>query len=265
MENVFVGKMSWRQVEAAVARGAAAFFPMGSTEEHGPHAPMGDYMAAEEIALRVARQTQDLVFPTLPFGYSEYFRHFPGTITLSDKCLYQFVWEVVECLIGSGFRHIVLFNGHKGNEPTLLHLVRDLRRENHLLVPVVSPLGFGLTPALSKEVYGDYKIGHGGEPMGSLMGYLFPGTVDVSKAEDWAVKDFYGLRPSGLNGVVFEGVEVSMAVCMEDVTPPSGSLSDPRMASPEKGQRIVEESVARLVRFVKWFKSIDPKTKEDKK
>lgn len=261
METVFVGKMPWRQVEAAIQRGAAAFFPMGSTEEHGPHSPMGDYLAAEEIALRVARETGDVVFPPLPFSYSEYFRHFPGTITLSTQLLHQFVWEVIECLRGSGFRHIILFNGHKGNEPTLLHLARDLRREKGLLVPIVSPLGFGLTPAVSKEIYGDYKVGHGGEPMGSLMSYLFPGSVDVTLAEDWAVKDFYGLRPSGLNGVLFEGVEASMAVCMEDITPPSGSLSDPRVASPEKGKRIVEESVARLVRFVQWFKGIDPQVK----
>ena len=257
MDEVRVARLTWRDVEAAVARGAAAYFPMGSTEEHGPHSPMGDYMAAEEIAVRVARQTGDLVFPPLPFSYSEYFRSFPGTITLTSACLHQLVWEVMECLTGSGFSHIVLFNGHKGNEPTLLHLVREWRRQKKLLVPVVSPLGFGLTPALSKEIYGDYKVGHGGEPMGSLMGYLFPGTVDTSRAEDWAVKDFRGLRPSGLSGVVFEGVDVSMAVCMEDITPPSGSLSDPRMASPDKGQRIVEASVARLVRFVTWFKGID--------
>ncbi len=104
---------------------------MGSTEEHGSHSPMGDYLATEEIALRVARETGDFVFPPLPFSYSEYFRHFPGTITLSTQLLHQFVWEVIECLRGSSFRHIVLFNGHKGNEPTLLHLVRDLRRDIH--------------------------------------------------------------------------------------------------------------------------------------
>lgn len=257
METVSVNKMSWTQVKEAIDRGAAAFFPMGSNEEHGPHAPMGDYMAAEETALRVARQTGDVVFPPLPFSYSEYFRHFPGTVTLSSQCLSMFVGEVVECLIGSGFKHIVLFNGHKGNAPTLLHLVRDIRREKHILVPVVSPLDMGLTPAVSKEVYGDYKTGHGGEPMGSYMGYLFPGTVDVSRAQDWAVKEFRGKPPTGLNGINFEGVEVQMPICMEDITPPSGSLSDPRRASPEIGKRIVDESVARLVRFVQWFKTID--------
>ncbi|MGI5836070.1 MAG: creatininase family protein [Chloroflexota bacterium] len=257
MENVFVGKMPWRQVEAAIKRGAAALFPMGSTEEHGPHSPMGDYLAAEEISLRVARETGDLVFPPLPFSYSEYFRNFPGTITLSSQCLYQFVLEVVDCLIGSGFKHIVLVNGHKGNSPTLLHLVRDIRREKGLLVPVVSPLAFGLTPAVDKEIYGDYKWAHGGEPMGSLMSYLVPGTVDLSRVEDWGSKDFHGL-PAGLDGVVFEGVQVSMPICMEDIAPPSGSLSDPRMASVERGQRMADESVNRLVRFIRWFKGINP-------
>ncbi|MFQ3623585.1 MAG: creatininase family protein, partial [Acetobacteraceae bacterium] len=28
--------------------------PMGSLEDHGPHAPMGDHLLAEEIALRIA-------------------------------------------------------------------------------------------------------------------------------------------------------------------------------------------------------------------
>jgi creatinine amidohydrolase/Fe(II)-dependent formamide hydrolase-like protein len=44
MDRVRSAQMSWRQVEASVRQGAAAIFPMGSTEEHGPHAPMGDYM-----------------------------------------------------------------------------------------------------------------------------------------------------------------------------------------------------------------------------
>ena len=41
-----------------------------------------------------------------------------------------------------GFEHIVLLNGHKGNEPTLGHLIRKLRRDRGLLVPIVSPLAW---------------------------------------------------------------------------------------------------------------------------
>lgn len=258
-ERVRSGELSWREVEAAIARGAAALFPMGSTEEHGPQSPTGDYLVAEEIAVRVARQTGDLVFPVLPFSYSEYFRHYPGTITLRSETLSQVVKEVVECLIAHGFRHIVLVNGHKGNEPTLGHLIRDIRRQHGLLVPIVSPLGFAMSPEFTRELYGDVKTGHGGEPMGSIASYLFPGRVDLARAEAWETKPFLGLPPTGLSGVSFDGTEVGFPIDMEDLTPPSGSLTDPSLASPERGERIVERSVSRIADFVRWFKSVDPR------
>lgn len=258
MDRVRSAEMSWRQVEASVRQGAAAIFPMGSTEEHGPHAPMGDYLEAEEIAVRVARHTGDLVFPCLPFGYSEYFRHYPGTVTLQHDTLFRVVEDVVTCLIDHGFKHIVLFNGHKGNGPTLGHLIRKIRREHGLLVPVVSSLGSALTPEFTRQLYGDAGTGHGGEPMGSIWMYLFPGTVDLTLAEEWGCKVFYGLQPVGLSGVDFEGTEVSLALNMEDITPPSGSLGDPLLASAEKGERIVQRAVEGLVRFMSWFKGINP-------
>lgn len=258
MNKVRTAEMSWRQVEAAVERGAVALFPLASTEEHGPHVPTGDYMATEEIAIRVAEQTGDVVFPCLPFGYSEYFRNYPGTVTLQHDTLFKIVTDVVESLLTSGFSHIILFNGHKGNEPTLLHVTRQIRRKHSLLIPVVSPFGFALTPEFQKELYEGAPIGHGGEPMGSIMLHLFPELVDLSRAEDWATETVHGLAPVGLNGLRFEGVTVGFPIDMEDITPPSGSLSDPGLASEERGRRIVEQSVGRLVRFVNWFKQIDP-------
>lgn len=220
---------------------------------------MGDYLVEEEIAVRVARQTGDVVIPPLPYGYSEYFRKFPGVITLQSDTLYRFVEDVVQCLIAHGFRHIALFNGHKGNEPTLMHLVRKIRREQGLLVPIVSSSSFGVTADLVKEIYGlHYRLGHGGEPMGSVYMYMMPGSVDLSRAEEWGQRPFLGLPADGLSGVLFEGTHVGFAVDMDDITPPSGSLSDPGVASVEKGKRQTDVAVEGAVRFMRWFKSIDP-------
>jgi creatinine amidohydrolase len=261
MDEVRSSLLSWRQVEAAIQRGAAAIFPLGSTEEHGPHAATGDYMIAEEVGVRVARKTGDIVFPSLPFSYSEYFRHYPGTITIQSDTLFRVVEDAVNCLIDQGFKHIVILNGHKGNDPTLGHLLRKIRRERGRLVANVAPLAFGLTPDVQKEIYGENKIGHGGEPMASLWAYLFPGAVDLQRAEDWGTKPFLGLPVASLSGVKFEGVDVGFAIDMEDVTPPSGSLSDPMLASAERGERIVTSAVERLARFMEWFKSVDPVVK----
>ena len=82
-----IGEMPWTEVREAIQRGAAALVPLGSIEEHGPHSPMGDYMAIHDIAGRTGEAAGDLVVPTMPFGYSEYFRHYPGTITLRAETL----------------------------------------------------------------------------------------------------------------------------------------------------------------------------------
>lgn len=257
-DKVRTAQMSWREVEEAVKRGAAAIVPMGSTEEHGPHAPTGDYMITDHIAEQVCQQTGDVMVPTIPFSYSEYFRHYPGTITVRPETLRLLVTDTVGCLLDQGFKHVILFNGHKGNEPILQPLIREFRRDRGVLVPFVAPLGFGMTGAVLKELYGDNPVGHGGEPIGSIASYLFPDLVDLNRAEDWETKQFLGLKTSGLNDVIFEGRAVGMAMNMEDITPPSGSLSDPTLASPDKGQRIVENAIEGLSSFVRWFKSVDP-------
>ncbi|MGH2561311.1 MAG: creatininase family protein [Thermomicrobiales bacterium] len=258
MDKVRTAEMSWREVEAAIGRGAAVLVPMGSTEEHGPHAPTGDYLIADEITARVAQTTGAVMTPTIPFSYSEYFRRFPGTITLQAETLRLLVRDTVYCLLDQGFRHVILVNGHKGNEPILLPLIRQIRRERGVLTPVVAPLGFGLTGAVQRDLYGDTPIGHGGEPIGSLMSHLHPELVDLDRAEAWESKPYLGLPTSGLNGVLFEGRPVNLAINMEEITPPSGSLSDPYVASAAKGERIVEEAVTSLADFVRWFIGVDP-------
>ncbi len=258
MTRVRTAEMSWRQVEEARDRGAAVLVPMGSTEEHGPHAPTGDYLITDAIAERVALATGDLMTPTIPFSYSEYFRHYPGTITLQAETLRLVVRDAVGSLLDQGFRHVVLFNGHKGNEPILQTTIRELRRERGVLVPVVAPLGFAQSAALMRELYGDNPIGHGGEPVGSMMSYVRPDLVDLQRAEDWGSGPFLGESAASLSGITFQGHQVLLAINMEDITPPSGSLSDPRLASREKGERLVTNAVDGLIAFVRWFKTVDP-------
>ena len=259
MEKVCSAEMTWREVEAAIKRGAAAIFPIGSTEEHGPHAPTGDFLVTEEIAMRVARHTGDVVFPCLPFGYSEYYRKYPGTITLQDDTLFHVLEDVINCLIAHGFVHIAIFNGHGGNKPTIGHLLRRIRRDQGLLIPSVSSLGFA-TAYFAKEFHQGRKLGHGGPGMAAFMMYLRPSTVDLDLAEDWGIKEFHGL-PADLPGVIFEGSEVALAIDMDDIAPPSGSFSDPLLATAEKGERVIEHTVEYLVRFMQWFKGIDPRVK----
>ncbi len=66
--KVRTAEMSWKEVESALERDAVAIIPMGSTEEHGPHSPTGDYLITDAIAEQVARATDSVMVPTIPFS-----------------------------------------------------------------------------------------------------------------------------------------------------------------------------------------------------
>lgn len=258
MLTVRTAELSWRALERHRDAGSVVLIPMGSTEEHGPHNATGDYLVTDAIAERAAVKARALMTPTIPFSYSEYFRTYPGTITVQGDTLRFLVRDVATSLIEQGFKKLILLNGHKGNEPILQLLIRELRRDYGLLLPVIPALTFGRTANLMNELYGDQSVGHGGDPMGSLQSYLHPELVDVDAAEEFGPQPFWGQPSDGPGGIVFNGQRVMLALNMEDVTPPSGSLSDPRLASAERGERLIKTSVEAITEFIEWFKTVDP-------
>jgi creatinine amidohydrolase len=252
--------MTWTEVKEAIDRGVAAIVPLGSVEEHGPHAPMGDFAIINEIAGRAGAASGDLVVPTMPFGYSEYFRMYPGTMTVRADTLVAVIEDIVDCLVRHKLRHIVLFNGHGGNTPILEVLTRKLRRAHGLLIPTLSPLQILQAPALIKQLYGEgFVLGHGGEPMGSVYMAVAPGTVKMDRAGDFGRKPVLGMPSDGLGAINFKGVRVAIPLDMDEVTPPTGSLGDPRPASAEKGRALIDHAVNVCADFMKWFRSTDPR------
>lgn len=252
-----LGEMSWTEVRDVVRSGEEriAIVPLGSIEEHGPHAPMGDYVIVDHVAGRVAAETGDLVAPTLPFGYSEYFREYPGTITLRPETLSAVVEDTIDCLLRHGLRRLVIFNGHGGNAPILELVTRKVRRNFGIIIPTISPLRIMQEPEVVKKVYGDgVQLGHGGEPVGSVMMVLRGENVRLERAGDFGRRPVFGMPASGLGGFVFDGIDIAAPLDMSDVAPPSGSLSDPALASAERGQALLDHAVRRCIQFIEWYR-----------
>ena len=137
---------------------------MGSTEQQGIHSLTGDYLAAEAIAKRVAEKAGAYYVPVIPFGCSEYFRCFPGTISLRPSTVEAVITDVVESLTEHGITKIFFINGHAGNTPTIEEVARKLRREKGIVCFSID-LWQGLTPEAKKEIYGEGpdSSGHGGD------------------------------------------------------------------------------------------------------
>src|SRR5215218_11131968 len=118
--------------EAALrAPGALAVLPVGATEQHGPHLPLGtDFLIVEHVAraaaLRARPNIDVLVAPTFQTGSSHHHLSFGGTISLATERYYGALRDMVASLVQSGFRRIFIVNGHGGNHELIELVVRDL-------------------------------------------------------------------------------------------------------------------------------------------
>jgi creatinine amidohydrolase len=117
--TVLLAELTREQIRRA-APTAIAVLPTASIEQHGPHAPViTDTLLCGTVAQRAAEQAagraQVLVAPVLCYGNSHHHRPFPGVLSLSSPTYIAAVTEILEGLVLSGFRKLIVLNGHGGN------------------------------------------------------------------------------------------------------------------------------------------------------
>lgn len=169
-----------------LAPGAVAVVPVGATEQHGPHLPVGtDTFAVGHIAWAAAEAAAEratiVVTPTLPFGSSHHHLPFGGTLSLSTATYYQVVREIVESLIETDFRSILLLNGHGGNRDIIGLVARDLSLEHPVQLAAASywEIARQATAETAWARTGDVP-GHAGAFESSVVLALRPETVTAA-------------------------------------------------------------------------------------
>jgi len=113
-----LAEIPWPEAAALCREQPVVLIPVGATEAHGPHLPLGtDAFLSEELARRVAlaleaRGTKVVVAPTLSYAITEYAGGFCGTISLSPATATSLVTDVCSSLIEQGFLRVCLVNSH---------------------------------------------------------------------------------------------------------------------------------------------------------
>lgn len=260
MEKHELQYMTWKEIEIAYSKNPVIFVPLGSMEEHGPHSVVGDYIAAYEIAKRAAEQSDGYCIPPIPFGYSEFFRGFPGTISVKPQTLYNLVEDVCISLIEHGIKKIMLVSGHYGNAPILDMLARDIRRKYKIMIGKID-LWHAMSPEFKKEAYGMENpscFGHGGEPVTSVMHYLRPQDMrmDLVNNEDDSVRKWEDFDIKTIALCKLEDVDVNMYFNMEQLSE-RGIMGDPLYGNKELGEKVVERLVHYCVEFAQLLKNSD--------
>ena len=230
-----LAEMTWPDVADAVKAGATTvILPLGATEQHGPHLPLGtDTIRATALADRLAeRLPGSLVAPALPFGCSDEHAGFPGLFGLDAETLAHIVLNLARRLAAWGVRRLVLLSAHGGNGAALnlaLTLLRqelpdlEVRTNGHLEEIAPTALEVARRDGISANALGL----HAGEGETSEVLYL---RSDLTRMER-AAPGFTGnmeavldkLRKGGLRPVTSNGI-----------------LGDPTPAVRERGARYLD-------------------------
>jgi creatinine amidohydrolase len=115
-DTVFLGEMTTLEVEAFLRDHQTVIVPIGSTEQHGPHGPLGtDALIPTEVARRVAQRVGALVAPTVNYGLSYPHTGFTGVVQLRIPTFMAVIEDLCASLAAIGFTRIVFLNGHYDN------------------------------------------------------------------------------------------------------------------------------------------------------
>jgi len=113
--TVRIGDMNWMQVEEHLKTDDRCVLPLGSTEQHSYLRLTVDCILPERVAAEAAEPLGIPVFPVVSYGVTPYFRAFPGSISLRVETHLNVVRDILDSMAGSGFRRILICNGHGGN------------------------------------------------------------------------------------------------------------------------------------------------------
>ena len=178
-------RLTLEEIGAAAADGAVAVLPVGATEQHGPHLATGtDTRSAAAVALAAAGRTDDVVLPAIPYGCSlGHGDAWPGTVSLHPMTLTAVVLEVGRWVRASGFRRLVMVNGHATNGPPCQSALLQLRHEiADLRMRFVSL--FDLSDPIAERYARDAPDFHANEGETSILLHVDPAMVRPDRAVD---------------------------------------------------------------------------------
>lgn len=211
--------LTWPEAESAAGQTLLAV-PVGATEQHGPHLPLGtDTEIAAGLAAGLSRERPHVVVaPAVAYGSSGEHSAFAGTLSIGQEATEQLLVELCRSAADT-FRRTLLISAHGGNAGPVNRASARLLAEGHDVR--------AFFPSWSHDA-------HAGRMETSLMLALAPARVQLARAQPGVTAPLHELLPQ----LTVSGVrEVS----------PNGVLGDPAGASAREGRSLLRRGIEALV------------------
>jgi len=239
----FLPYLSWTDIAALPDRANTVIvLPTGSIEQHGPHLPcaVDTIICSGVVGHALARLPAEIpAFAMAPvmYGKSEEHLHFPGTVTLSGETLRAEMVEILESVYRSGFRKMLIVNGHGGQPQVMEMAAREIRLRHG--DAIVVPHSTWRVPHVGGHYFSEREkrlAMHAGHGETAIMLALAPETVHMERAVANYPPDFPSklLSPDGRPACAWAARDFG----------PSGVIGDPLPATREQGEAILESLAA---------------------
>jgi len=243
---------NWQEAKELIkASKGVAIIPVGSTEQHGLHLPVGtDTYVAMTLAEDAAQRTNALIVPPLWFGWSPHHMVLPGTITIRPEILVEYLFDVIQSMEAHGIKKFVLLNGHRIVNIIWMQLAAEkAQRELGVEVVIFDPAY--MSKDIVKEL-GFGPVGHGEEIESSHMLYRYEEFVQMDKAIDNPIKgtDLYSVDPGYPHDTLCY-VPSSIDVARKHAKESGGVTGEPSKATKESGKVYHEHLIKNLVKVIK--------------
>jgi creatinine amidohydrolase/Fe(II)-dependent formamide hydrolase-like protein len=264
-------EMTWQDVREYLKTRDMIIIPLGSTEQQGPHLPLGtDLYEAYGISKIISAKSGVIVAPLALAGYSDIHAGFPGTVSVRPETLEKYLFECAESLIAQGFKKIMFFNYHGGNniiQSKVMHRINHETPATALAIGIGGPIRKDV-PAGTYEKFFDWHAGLGET---SIMMYLEPSLVRRDRIENPALNFRFTREPGKLRELFEKNPELAH-VWSEEIGVPARTgkggasheftsngvwtLNDLKTANPGLGKMRVDAMVKSAVDFIEAWKKV---------
>jgi creatinine amidohydrolase len=241
-------QLTTRDFAALDVAATVAVLPLGATEQHGPHLPLGvdtvlaDGIVAAALPLLPAKLPV-LFLPTQQIGLSPEHARFAGTLTLSAETVIRMWNEIGAGVARAGVKKLVLFNAHGGHVGAMDIVARELRAAHGLIVYSVSWFNLPLGDAGAQFGADEHRFGvHAGDIETSMMLALAPQQVRMGEAKNFRSTSQQRAADYAILG---NGKSAKLGWAMEDYNA-EGAAGNAAAATAPRGQAVVDAAAQQL-------------------